>query len=71
MKRISIDNGRNYYSGGQERAISDQIDERWDAIVEMMDDETREHAHREFTGGDNLDFLNLYLSMASDDLVIG
>jgi hypothetical protein len=70
MKSISLDNGINYYSGGQERAVADVIIENWEAIVNFMDDDARERSHAQFEGGDELDFLNLYLSLASEDLIL-
>lgn len=71
MKSISIDNGNTFYTGGQERALSAQIIENWDQITNLMDDDARERAHAQFDEeGDELDFLNLYLSLAPADLIL-
>ena len=65
MKRISIDNGTNYIT--PEEAVQSGL---WDAIVNFMDDDTREAVAWEGYD-DNVAFLTRYLELASDDLVIG
>ena len=65
MKRISIDNGSHYVT--PEEAVRDAY---WDAIVNFMDDDTREAVAYEGYD-DNVAFLTRYLELASDDLVIG
>ena len=43
----------------------------WDAVVSMMDDDTREAVHADAAPCTELEFLVRYLELASDDLVIG
>lgn len=75
MAQISFDNGNTYYDPIED---SDEIAEGlewhdWDAIVNLMDDETREETHLsfEYDEGDSLGFLIAYLKRADHDLVIG
>lgn len=65
MKRISIDNGANYIT--PEEAVRSGL---WDAIVNFMDDDTREAVAYEGYD-DNVAFLTRYLELADDDLIIG
>ena len=65
MKRISIDNGANYIT--PEEAVQSGL---WDAIVNFMDDDTREAVAYEGYD-DNVAFLTRYLELADDDLIIG
>lgn len=75
MARISFDNGNSYLDPTDDRdEIMEGLEEYdWDAIVTLMDDETREDAHLsfEYDEGDNLGFLLAYLNRAKCDLVIG
>lgn len=70
MNYISINNGRTWYTAHE---IIDEILENnlWDAVVEMMDDETRERVHYELAPCTEEEFLNRYLEIAPDDLIIG
>jgi len=70
MARISIDNGRTYITAQEAMPA---IAERglWDAVVNMMDDDTREAVHRELAPCAELEFLTRYLELAPDDIVIG
>lgn len=66
MKRISVDNGYHFVDPAEAIAAMD-----WDTIVNMMDDETREHVHDEIAPCTELEFLVKYLELADDDLIIG
>ena len=50
-----------------------EITERdlWDAIVNMMDDDTREAIAADLAPCSELEFLEAYLERAADDLIIG
>ena len=66
MKRISIDNGRNFVSPGEAlERISLEI------IAHYMDDDDRERAHLEVAPCTDLEFLTHYLEIAKDDVIIG
>jgi hypothetical protein len=43
----------------------------WDAVVSMMDDDTREAVHAEIAPCTELEFLAAYLERATDDLIVG
>lgn len=66
MARISIDNGVSYI--GAEEAVRGMD---WAAIVQMMDDETRESVAEELAPCTEVEFLTRYLELANDDLIIG
>lgn len=68
-KRVSIDNGLTFLSADE--AIDD-IESRglWDAVVAAMDDDVREDVHNEMAPCTNKGFLERYLVLAYDDLVI-
>lgn len=70
MAMVSIDNGRNYLDAAE--AIP-QIMERnlWQALVNVMDDSTREEVAAELAPCSNEQFLARYLELAANDLVIG
>nr|DAW30417.1 MAG TPA: hypothetical protein [Bacteriophage sp.] len=70
MKYISINNGNTYSTA---REIIDEILENnlWNAVVEMMDDETRETVAAELAPCTEEEFLNRYLEIAPADLIIG
>lgn len=70
MKKISLNNGRTYLTAKE--AMS-EINERnlWDAVVAMMDDETREKVHAELAPCTEEEFLSGYLAISEDDLIIG
>lgn len=66
MKNISINNGATYTT------IEDALDNcRWYAIVQMMDDEIREHVANAIAPCTNEEFLTEYLRRANEDLIIG
>lgn len=66
MKNISINNGATYTT------IEDALANcSWDAIVQMMDDEIREHVANAIAPCTNEEFLTEYLRRASEDLIIG
>ena len=66
MKNISINNGATYTT------IEDALANcRWNAIVQMMDDEIREQVANAIAPCTNEEFLTEYLRRASDDLIIG
>lgn len=66
MKRISINNGRSYVTVGE--ALK-EID--FDAIVNYMDDESREQVNKELAPCTEQEFLTRYLELAENDLIIG
>lgn len=70
MKKISLNNGTTYLDAAE---AMEQINARnlWDAVVGMMDDETRDKVHAELAPCTEEEFLNGYLLNAADDLVIG
>jgi hypothetical protein len=72
---ISVDNG---LTGHTANTLPDEWleDNRWNAIVNVMDDEVRELVHADFepighTTEDRRRFLADYLARADSDLVIG
>lgn len=70
MKHISLDNGHTYTTAAGAMA---EINERglWDAIVNLMDDDTREAVAAELAPCTEAEFLARYLELANDDLIIG
>ena len=66
MKKISIDNGNSWTT--PEAAIAAL---GLDAIVNHMDDDTRETVHSELVPCTEVEFLTRYLELANDDLIIG
>ena len=65
-KRISIDNGNTFATPA--KAVKNMD---WDAIVNAMDDEVREKVHAELAPCTGTEFLNRYLELASEDLIVG
>ena len=67
MKHISLDNGHTYQTAEQ---AMPEIDDRnlWDAIVNVMDDDTREAVNLDLAPCSNL---AEYLRRASENLIIG
>ena len=68
-KQISLDNGHSFLTAEE---AAQEIDARnlWDAVVNLMDDDTREIVAWE--GIDSpAQFLARYLELAPDDLIIG
>lgn len=68
---ISIDNGAHFSTVDNE--LMEQIEEHnlWDSIVEFMDENTREIVHNAFAPCSDRTFLETYLMLAPNDLVIG
>ena len=70
MKKISIDNGRTYTTAA-EAMPEITANNLWDAVVNVMDDDTREAVHSEIAPCTEAEFLAAYLDRAADDLIIG
>ena len=70
MAEISLNNGNSYMDASSAMPM---IEERhlWEAVVNLMDDETREQVHTELATCSELEFLTRYLELAPCDLVIG
>ena len=70
MAKISLDNGHNYMTAAE---AMPEITERnlWDAVVNLMDDSTREAVHAELAPCTEAEFLARYLELAPCDLIIG
>ena len=70
MAEISLDNGNSFMDA---REALPMIEERnlWEAVVNLMDDETREQVHTELAPCTELEFLTRSLELAPCDLVIG
>lgn len=67
---ISIDNGTTHLTA--EEAMPEIIQHGlWEAVVEAMDDATREAVHAELAPCTELEFLRRYLELSPEDLVIG
>lgn len=69
MAQISIDNGLSF--NGPEELSELPLEEFWDALVEMMDDDIRERVHYELAPCTDEDFLRRYLELAKEDLILG
>lgn len=70
MKQISLDNGRSYMTA--QEAMPEIADRNlWGAIVNVMDDDTREAVHAEIAPCTDLEFLTRYLEIAPFDLIVG
>ncbi len=74
-KMISLDNGASFMTAAEamqeiERNKQEYGIDLWDAIVSAMDDEIREKVHAEMPETE-LEFLQIYLKEANDDLIIG
>lgn len=70
MKQISLDNGRSYMTA--EEAMPEIADRNlWGAIVNVMDDDTREAVHAEIAPCTDLEFLTRYLEIVPFDLIVG
>ena len=78
-KEISLDNGVHYLSAAEAiaelRSRSEDYDvpfaKLWQAVADMMDDDTRETVHAELAPCTEEEFLTRYLEIAPDDLTIG
>ncbi len=66
MARISINNGATHTTPAE---ALEEIS--IDTMAEYMDDDTRETVHNEFAPCSDLEFLERYLEIAPDDLIIG
>ena len=66
MKRIGVNNGATYTTPA---AALEEIS--LDTMAEYMDDDTREAVHNELAPCTDLEFLERYLEIAPDDLIIG
>ena len=66
MKQISINNGATYITPA---AALEEIS--LDTMAVYMDDDTREAVHNEIAPCTDLEFLERYLEIAPDDLIIG
>ena len=69
-KKLSLDNGNSYLTAAE---ATPEIGERglWEVVVQAMDDDTRERVHAEIAPCTDEEFLQRYLELAEDDLVIG
>ena len=61
---ISINNGTTYQTADE--ISNEAIDQHWDEIVNLMDDDIREQVHGELVPCSNRDFLRRYLELAGD-----
>lgn len=66
MTRISISNGATYTTPAE---ALEEIS--LDTMAEYMDDDTRETVHNKFTPCSDVEFLERYLELAPNDLIIG
>lgn len=69
MKKISLNNGNTYLTV-KDAMIQINQQNLWDAVVNMMDDDTREKVHCEFAPCTEEEFLNAYLSISDHDLIL-
>lgn len=70
MTKISLDNGHTYMTA--QEAMPEITDNNlWDAILNMMDDDTAEAVHDELAPCTEQEFLARYLEIADHDLIIG
>ncbi|MFP2960414.1 hypothetical protein ACLEPN_21985 [Myxococcus sp. 1LA] len=69
MARVSLDNGQTYR--GADAVAGAELARSWPALVELMDDATRERVHGELAPCTNEEFLARYLELAPEDLVLG
>ena len=72
-KMVSLDNGITFLSADEalERMKSEQCSVTWDALVNLMDDDTREAVAYELAPCSESEFLARYLEVAADDLIVG
>lgn len=69
-KEISLDNGNRFTNAHD--AIQEIMDRNlWDAVVNTMDDDTRDAVAAELAPCTEEAFLTRYLELAQDDLIIG
>lgn len=67
---ISIDNGLHFATAAEAMPEINKYN-LWDAVVNAMDDETRESVSYDMAPCSELEFLDEYLLRAENDLVIG
>ncbi len=67
---ISIDNGLTYKTAEEAYPLIAE-NGLWDAVANLMDDDTRERVHSELAPCAERDFLARYLELAPSDLVVG
>ena len=73
MAIVNVRNG-NLHGDIRSAEVADRWDELapyWDALVQVMDDETRERVVGELAPCEEHEFLARYLEIADTDLVIG
>ena len=66
MKQISINNGATYATAAE---ALEEIS--LDTMAEYMDDDAREAVHNELAPCSDIEFLERYLEIAPDDLIVG
>ena len=66
MKQISVDNGATFVDPAEALKLCE-----WDTIVSFMDNDAREATHRKVAPCSQIEFLNTYLDLAQNDLIIG
>lgn len=66
MKQISINNGATYSTAAE---ALEEIS--LDTMAEYMDDDAREAVHNELAPCSDIEFLERYLEIAPDDLIVG
>ena len=70
--RLSIDNGNTFMSVYElPNGNFPKCGVSWDAVVALMDDDTREEVHDNFAPCSEMEFLKEYLKRATEDLIIG
>ena len=65
-ERIKINNGATYTTPAE---ALEEIS--LDTMAEYMDDDTREAVHNELAPCSDIEFLERYLEIAPDDLIVG
>lgn len=69
---LSVGNGFSFISADEDAELQAAIDKvGWNTIVNFMDDDAREKAHRDVTPCTDLALLKYYLEIASHNIVIG
>lgn len=66
MKQISINNGRSFCTPAEALNRLTLAD-----MIVYMDDDIRERVHAELAPCTDREFLELYLALAAEDLIIG
>jgi len=68
-KGISFNNGHTFYFADQ--LSDDTINNYWELLILAMDDTIRENVHLELAPCTNQEFLDRYMELATEDLIIG